>query len=320
MVVRTLFDANLTPPTRLTLGFMTTTLQNRAVIMALFEDSAPSASDPSLRMQSSLSTPIIAFPVTPAPSASIFNSHVVTINAPFVNSPSCISPLMPPSCPLAQLHQHRHPDYHPHEVLFLYTLLDIYLLWNNYLYMLPHPSEINPLDLYFLFQFISELLFLLAQQLPNSETIMRLPSAYFSLRSAKMTLSGGRTTTVRVGDVVKLKDDHGYSVLKVIPPSGSIVLKRNDGSTYRSFLRASAHVLVSALQTVNQSTQTDPMPSTADDPLAHAILHYCGPNAVDGYHQGRPYCLRNVYWITLPGPRRSSSLLCGTQTTKKKAL
>ena len=54
-----------------------------------------------------------------------------------------------------------------------------------------------------------------------------------SFRSAKMTLIDGRTTTVRVGDVVNLKDDHQYRVLKIIAPSGPIDLKRTDGSTYR---------------------------------------------------------------------------------------
>ena len=51
---------------------------------------------------------------------------------------------------------------------------------------------------------------------------------------------------------------------------------------------------------VNRSTQTDPPPSTTDDPLAQAILQCCGPAAVDAYHQGRPYCLGNVHKITLP--------------------
>ena len=117
-------------------------------------------------------------------------------------------------------------------------------------------------------------------KLTNSETNLRLPFAYFSLRFAKKTLSDGRTTTVRVGDVVNLKDDHQYRVLKIIAPSGPIVLKAIDGSTYRNFLRTPAHVLASAPQMVNQSTQTDPLPSTTDDPLARAILQCCGPDAV----------------------------------------
>ena len=92
-----------------------------------------------------------------------------------------------------------------------------------------------------------------------------------------MTLSDGRTTTVRVGDVVNLKDDHQYRVLKIIAPSGPIVFKRSDGSTYRSFLRTPAHVVIKAPQMVNRSTQSDPLPSTPNDPLAHAILQCCGP-------------------------------------------
>ena len=129
---------------------------------------------------------------------------------------------------------------------------------------------------------------------------MRLPFAYLSLRSAKTTFSDGRTTTVRVGDVVNLKDDHQYRVLKNIAPSRPIVLKRTAGSTYRIFPRIPAHVLVSAPQVVSQSTQTDLPPSTTDDPLAQSILQCCGPDAVDAYRQGHPYCLGDFHWITLP--------------------
>ena len=95
------------------------------------------------------------------------------------------------------------------------------------------------------------------QQLPNSETIVS-PFAYFSSSSATMTPSDGRTATLRVGDVVNLKDDHQYRVLKTFAPSGPIVFKRTDGSTHRSFLRTPAHVAVSAPQIVSRSTQTDP--------------------------------------------------------------
>ena len=63
------------------------------------------------------------------------------------------------------------------------------------------------------------------------------PLVYFSSNSATMTLSDGRTTTLHVGDVVNLKDDHQYRVLNFFAPAGPIVFKRLDGSTqHRSFL------------------------------------------------------------------------------------
>ena len=43
-----------------------------------------------------------------------------------------------------------------------------------------------------------------------------------------------------------------------------------------------------------------PPSSATDDPLAQAILQCCGPDAVAAYHQGRPYCLGDVHWLTLP--------------------
>ena len=110
-----------------------------------------------------------------------------------------------------------------------------------------------------------------------------------------MTLSDGRTTTFRVSDIVNLKDDHTYRVLKLFAPSGPIAFKRTDGSTYRSFLRTPAHVVIRAPPMVNRSTQTDPPPSATDDPLAQAILQCCGPNGVAAYHQGRPHCLGAVH-------------------------
>ena len=115
-----------------------------------------------------------------------------------------------------------------------------------------------------------------------------------------MTLSDGRTATLRVGDIVNLKDDHKYRVLKIFAPSGPIVFKRTDGSTHRSFLRTPDHVVIRAPQLVSTSTQTDPQPSATDDPLAQAILECCGPAAVEAYHHGRPYCLGDVHWVTLP--------------------
>ena len=115
-----------------------------------------------------------------------------------------------------------------------------------------------------------------------------------------MTLSDGRTTFLRVGDVMNLKDDHQYRVLKIFAPSGPVVFKRTDGLAQRSFLRTPAHVVISAPQMVIRSTQTDPQHPATDDPLAQAILQCCGPDAVAAYHQGRPYCLGDVHWVTLP--------------------
>ena len=143
--------------------------------------------------------------------------------------------------------------------------------------------------------------FLQAQQLPNRETIV-FPFDYFSSNSATMTLSDGRTATLRVGDIVKLKDDHKYHVLKIFAPSGPVVFKRIDGLIRRSFLRTPDHVVIKAPLLVNKSTQTDPPPSATDDPLAQAILQCCGPDAVAAYHQGHPYCLGDVHWLTLPEP------------------
>ena len=115
-----------------------------------------------------------------------------------------------------------------------------------------------------------------------------------------MTLSDGRTTTLRVGVVVNLKDDIQYRVLKIFAPPGPIVFKRTDGSTHRSFLRTAVHVVISAPPMVNRTTETDPPPSATDDPLAQAVLQCYGPEAVDAYHQARPFCLDNVHWLTLP--------------------
>ena len=140
--------------------------------------------------------------------------------------------------------------------------------------------------------------FLQAQEPPNRETIVPL-FAYFSSNSAKMTLSDGRTATLRVGDIVNLKDDHQYRVLKIFAPSGPIVFKRTDGSTHRSLLRTPDHVVIRAPPMVNRSTQTDYPFSATDDPLAHDTLQCCGPDAVAAYHQGRPYCLGDVHWVTL---------------------
>ena len=141
--------------------------------------------------------------------------------------------------------------------------------------------------------------FLQAHQLPNRETIVS-PLVYFSSNSAKMTLSDGRTATLRVGDIVDLKHDHKYRVIKIFAPSGPIVFKRIDGLTHRCFLRTPDHFVIKASPMVNRSTQTDPRLFATDDPFADAILQCCGPDAVAAYHQGRPYCLGDVHWITLP--------------------
>ena len=69
----------------------------------------------------------------------------------------------------------------------------------------------------------------------------------------------------------------------------------------RSFLRTPDHVVIRAPPMVNRSAQTEPPSSATDDPLADSILQSCGPAAVAAYHQGRPYCLGDVHWVTLPG-------------------
>ena len=138
-----------------------------------------------------------------------------------------------------------------------------------------------------------------AQQLPNRETIVS-PFAYFSSNSAQMTLSDGRTATLRQSDLVNLTDDQQYRVLKFFAPSGPIVFKHTDGSTHRSFLRTPDHVVIRAPPMVNQSTQTDPPSSSTDDPLADSIIQCCGLAVVAAYHQDRPYCLGDVHWVTLP--------------------
>ena len=115
-----------------------------------------------------------------------------------------------------------------------------------------------------------------------------------------MTLTDGQSTTLSVGDIVNLKDDHQYRVIKIFAPSGPIVFKRADGSTHCSFLRTPDHVVIRAPPMVSRSTQTDPQLSTTDYPLADAILQCCGPDAVNAYHQSRPYCLGDVHLVKLP--------------------
>ena len=115
-----------------------------------------------------------------------------------------------------------------------------------------------------------------------------------------MTLSDKLTTTLRVGDIVNLKDDHKYRVLKIFATSGPIVFKRTDGSTHRSFLRTPAHVCNQCSSNGQPVFSTRPPLSATDDPLAQAILKCCGPDSVEAYHLGRPSCLDDVHWITLP--------------------
>ena len=117
---------------------------------------------------------------------------------------------------------------------------------------------------------------------------------------AEMTLGDGRTATLHVGDIVNLKDDHKYRVLKIFAPSGPIFFKRIDGSTHRSFLRILDHVVIRVPQTVNRSTQTDPPIPATDHPLEDSTLHCCGAAAVVAYPEGRPYCLGDVHWVRLP--------------------
>ena len=109
-----------------------------------------------------------------------------------------------------------------------------------------------------------------------------------------MTTSDGRTHTVCVGDVVNLLDNSQYRVLKIVTPTGPIVLKRTDHSTYCSFLRTPAHIQIRAPAMVTQSTQTESRTSSAADPVARENLNCCGPVAVDACHQGRPYCPRSL--------------------------
>ena len=117
-----------------------------------------------------------------------------------------------------------------------------------------------------------------------------------------MTFSDGRTGTLPVGDIVDLKDDHKFRVLKIFAPSGPIVFKRLDGSTqHRSFLRTPDHIVIKAPLMVHRSTQTDPPLLDIADPLAVAVLQCCGVDAVTAYHQGRPYCLGDdVHWPPPP--------------------
>ena len=119
MVVLTLLDDSSTPLTTLMLGYMMTLLPGRAVILALFIDSAPYAWN--LSLCTSLSSIILSTTSLTilAPSAWISFFLGVMTSAPFVNSPTLISALMPPSCPLPPLYQRRHRAYQPNDVLLL---------------------------------------------------------------------------------------------------------------------------------------------------------------------------------------------------------
>ena len=141
--------------------------------------------------------------------------------------------------------------------------------------------------------------FLQAQQLPNRETIVS-PFAHFSSNSANMTLSDGRTAILRVGDIVNLKDDHQYRVLKIFAPSGPIVSNALTAPPIIVSYELLTTLSSALLQwSIGLHKLTPPPSSATDDPLAASILQCCGPDAVDAYHQGRPYCLGDVHWVTL---------------------
>ena len=72
------------------------------------------------------------------------------------------------------------------------------------------------------------------------------PFDSFTLTSASMTTCDGQTHNVRVGDVVHLLDDNETRVFNITPPPGPVVLKRNNHTTYRSFLRAPSQLFISA--------------------------------------------------------------------------
>ena len=126
-----------------------------------------------------------------------------------------------------------------------------------------------------------------------------------------MTLSDGRTATLRVRDIMNLTDDHKYCVIKIFAPARPIVFKRADGSTHRSFLRTPDHVVISTPPMVNKSTQTDPPLSASDDHLAHVILQCCAPMLLQPIIKAVPI-------VCFPKPSRavSSSLRDTNYKTK----
>ena len=115
-----------------------------------------------------------------------------------------------------------------------------------------------------------------------------------------MTTSDEQTHTVCVSDILNLRDDHQYRIIKTFASSGRIVLQRTNQSTSRNFLPTHSHLSISAPEMVTQSTQIDPPCPATDDLLACDILQYCGPAAVEDYHQGCPYCMDDIHWIALP--------------------
>ena len=54
-----------------------------------------------------------------------------------------------------------------------------------------------------------------------------------------------------------------------------------------------------------------------DDPLAQAILQCCGPDTVAAYHQGRPYCLGDVHWVTMTETIKGGLILFVGQKLQK---
>ena len=85
-------------------------------------------------------------------------------------------------------------------------------------------------------------------------------------------------------------------------PPGSVILKRTNHSTYRSFLRAPSQLFISTPRIFNQSTQTDSQLTDTDDPLARDTLQGCAPAAVEAYHRGGPCCVSEIHFIDLPEP------------------
>ena len=124
-----------------------TILHVLAAIMVLFIASAPYALGLSLSMNSSPFSPWVTSLTTPAPDASTFYYPVVSVNALFIRIPICIFAWTLLSSPPALLHKRHHPACQTHDFLRLAETLDISLLKNNPLYMLPHPFVFNSIAL-----------------------------------------------------------------------------------------------------------------------------------------------------------------------------
>ena len=120
-----------------------------------------------------------------------------------------------------------------------------------------------------------------------------------------MATCGGRTKSVRVGDLVHILDDNKYRVLTFTPTPAPVVLKIISHTTYQSFPPAQSQLLISAPRMVIQSAQTDPQPTDTVDPTAGDVFQCCSPAALEAYHQGHFYCLGDIHWITPPKPIHS---------------